>query len=524
MAAADEEDEVSKMVAPSAAAAVPKPIRGHLIGRQGTWQLHIDAAALRFVRQPPAASKESAKDDNESFVCSFDDTVGVGFISDGGCRSRYLCAFRYVRRPVAAPGRPSGPRQRSLVLFRIVQPADPPGVALVGRLCSQAVARSMGREPGPPGKRPLLVLLNPRSGQGRADKLFRETAEPLLEEAGLAHRLVRTESAGHATRLLRDSPAEELLSYSGLVIVSGDGLLYEALNGLAGRPDCLQLLRRLPFGVLPAGGGNAVAASLAHANGDCLDREFAVTAAFNLAKARPRPVDLALVEAASGASYLACLSVNYGLLAQVDLESERYRFLGGARFALAFGIRLAAPGGLRVYRARLSYLPAEVAEAKDAETADVSNDNGDDNNRKPLASLKRHLPASLSDPLPSNAGWVTEEADYLLVLASLHSHLATDNFYAPPCRPDDGRIYVTWVAAGVSKVDLLRMFLSVGDGGHFRAPAFRCAAARAFRLEPLDDGGPVCIDGETAPCEAMQVELLPRLGLALTPARIGITN
>lgn len=50
------------------------------------------------------------------------------------------------------------------------------------------------------------------------------------------------------------------------------------------------------------------------------------------------------------------LSVGWGLLADIDIESERLRALGGQRFAVWGVARLI---GLRTYKGKVSYLPYE---------------------------------------------------------------------------------------------------------------------------------------------------------------------
>lgn len=52
-----------------------------------------------------------------------------------------------------------------------------------------------------------------------------------------------------------------LKEWEGIVTVSGDGLLYEVLNGLFDRPDWEDAVR-MPIGVLPCGSGNALAGAV----------------------------------------------------------------------------------------------------------------------------------------------------------------------------------------------------------------------------------------------------------------------
>lgn len=70
----------------------------------------------------------------------------------------------------------------------------------------------------------LLLLINPNSGPGRALQTYRKHVSPLLAEAEVAHEVLVTERANHASDIARNL---DLKQYAGLVIISGDGLLYE---------------------------------------------------------------------------------------------------------------------------------------------------------------------------------------------------------------------------------------------------------------------------------------------------------
>lgn len=51
-------------------------------------------------------------------------------------------------------------------------------------------------------------------------------------------------------------------TFDRLVTVSGDGLVNEMINGIMKRKDCRRFVKAHPIGVIPAGSGNALAASL----------------------------------------------------------------------------------------------------------------------------------------------------------------------------------------------------------------------------------------------------------------------
>ncbi|PNJ88047.1 SPHK1 isoform 4, partial [Pongo abelii] len=106
---------------------------------------------------------------------------------------------------------------------------------------------------GPRGVLPrpcrVLVLLNPRGGKGKALQLFRSHVQPLLAEAEISFTLMLTERRNHARELVR---SEELGRWDALVVMSGDGLMHEVVNGLMERPDWETAIRK-PLCSLPAG-------------------------------------------------------------------------------------------------------------------------------------------------------------------------------------------------------------------------------------------------------------------------------
>jgi len=72
-------------------------------------------------------------------------------------------------------------------------------------------------------------------------------------------------------------------------------------------------------------------------------------------RGRTAPMDLVCVELAAGTTY-SFLSAGWGFISDVDIESEKLRWMGDTRFSLWSSYRLA---NLRLYRGRLSYLQAE---------------------------------------------------------------------------------------------------------------------------------------------------------------------
>ncbi|XP_019629056.1 PREDICTED: sphingosine kinase 2-like [Branchiostoma belcheri] len=210
-----------------------------------------------------------------------------------------------------------------------------------------------------PSRPTLLVLLNPFGGQGKAKQYFDDQVLPMMGEADVSISVVTTEYSGHAFDVVQTT---DLSSWGGIVVVSGDGLLYEVVNGLMSRPDWEQAIK-IPLGILPAGSGNGLCYSINYALGEPFEEDRMFHSTFVLLKAtmkgHTRPLDLMSVDTASQRRY-AFLSFQWGFSADVDIESERYRYLGGSRFLFGSLHNLMK---LRVYRGKLSFLPVEGVDA-----------------------------------------------------------------------------------------------------------------------------------------------------------------
>ena len=115
-------------------------------------------------------------------------------------------------------------------------------------------------------------------------------------------------------------------------------------------------------------------------------------------------------------SYIGFLAFTWAYIADVDLESEKLRFLGKLRTDVWALWRIIA---LRKYSARFSYLPPSQ------------------DNESPVS-----LPP-LDQPVPSN--WKTIESDsFLLFWAAQVSHASFDVHNSPNSKLQDG-LFRIWI-------------------------------------------------------------------------------
>ncbi|KAL3987333.1 frizzled 5/8 [Sarotherodon galilaeus] len=400
----------------------------------------------------------------------------------------------------------------------------------------------------------IMILVNPQSGRGQALQLFTGHIQGMLTEASVPYTLVITEHQNHARELVRKA---DLSQWDALVIMSGDGLLFEVINGLMEREDWQEAIQ-IPLGILPGGSGNALAASVHHYSQSppAWNEELLLSCGFMLCKGLVGPMDLVSVHLASKQRLFSFLSLAWGFVADVDIESEKYRHVGAIRFLMGTLVRLAS---LRVYQGRLAYLPVKEApklskgsfttnhppstpqhpslcsslpcqfipntspnqssrhgtnsnhntrtnSSNNAITTKRPQIESDTKTRAPVDSL---LP-DLDQPVPET--WtVVKEEDFVLVLAIYQSHLAEDLWTVPGAMADDGLIHLFYVTAGISRPALLRLFLAMEKGAHLACgcPHLVYEKVTALRLEPVTPQGMITVDGEVVEYGPVQAQIHP---------------
>jgi sphingosine kinase len=148
-------------------------------------------------------------------------------------------------------------------------------------------------------------------------------------------------------------------------------------------------------------------------------------AAFCIAKGKSCDLDLSRYET-SNKKYLSFLTFSWGIIADIDIESEVIHWMGATRFDL-WGVVCVAK--LRWYRAKFSYLPLVA----DTTTA--------------IVPPQIKMPA-LTEPVPSD--WSTVEDDFILFWATHVTHAGQNMHIAPAVRPHNGFFtimvvrYVAW--------------------------------------------------------------------------------
>jgi len=282
------------------------------------------------------------------------------------------------------------------------------------------------------------VLINPFGGGGVAPSRWKKL-HALVKPAGLTLEVIDTTHASHARELMATLPIDD---YHAICTVSGDGLVYEVINGLLSRDDGREAVQKLPLSPAPGGTGNGLFASICHKAGEPID---IIGAAFLLVKGKPTPLDLweyvrpATAEVAEHRLGWSMLSLSWGIISDVDLESEVLRWAGPLRLTLYALWRISF---LRRYSATLKYLDAASDEWK---TLDSSN-------------------------------WVG-------LWACNVPYMTETDFAAPGAGFDDGCVDIMCLV-GTSRWQALSMFLAMEEGKHIGGGGLEVLKAKAFRLDP----------------------------------------
>ncbi|VDO05981.1 unnamed protein product [Haemonchus placei] len=84
-------------------------------------------------------------------------------------------------------------------------------------------AGKRGTQSPPIGR--VLVFVNPKSGSGKSLATFRDRVEPKLKKNHIDYDVVITSGPNHAKSAIR--LRDDLGKYNGIIILSGDGLVFE---------------------------------------------------------------------------------------------------------------------------------------------------------------------------------------------------------------------------------------------------------------------------------------------------------
>jgi len=176
---------------------------------------------------------------------------------------------------------------------------------------------------GRPSK--LRVFINPVGGKRRGIKLF-NGCRGLFSSAGVELDVTVTRYAGHAGDCARTELFDDV---DGIVVVGGDGMLSEVLNGLHMREDKVRPI----VGLLPAGSTNTVVLTV-------MRNPNFNSAVLNIILGRKSYLDQGLIERRGKRPFYFSNFVGFGFFGDVIEHSEKYRWCGPSRYTYSGAINL----------------------------------------------------------------------------------------------------------------------------------------------------------------------------------------
>lgn len=287
-------------------------------------------------------------------------------------------------------------------------------------------------------ERKLTMVVNPHGGVKQARQIL-EQVRPIFEAAGVSLEVHETEYRNHAEELAREL---DLSGAYGLCAIGGDGTFHEVINGMMVRPES----ERLPIGILAAGSGNTFL--------DTCDLLDPLAAAEGMAQGRTRPIDLARVELSDQVRY-ACNIVGWGLVTDIGIRSEQYRWTGTSRYTIASAIEVLRG---RKRRARL-VIDGEVI-----------------------------------------------EDDFSFILGMNTKYTGKGMLMAPDADLTDGLIDLI-IVRSAPRLKILLMLPKVFDGSHIGSPLLEYRQVPGFELHP-EEPETLNIDGELRGTGSMKVTML----------------
>ena len=335
--------------------------------------------------------------------------------------------------------------------------------------------------------RKTFVIINPESGQGTAVNEWNTRVKPLLEDSGKFEYIQDpqiTTHKMHACKIGKDlsdrifNQNDDSLNF--LVILGGDGVVFEVLNGIyfnyKSPSEYLQILKRIVLCPLPCGSGNGLCFS-----GLCLANEpFTMNCALRLLiRQKTQEKDLGLIDFEKDNDFdpnppsrIFSLTISWGLVADVDINSEFLRrFFGEYRFSIY--------GFIKVIR-------------------------------------KKTYEGSLSWRTPPTHEDYHQEIypDYLTVYASLAPVAARTVVLDPFKSMCDGTLLVHRLLGNeISRIALVSALdeLALRRDHVKHIPGFDPIKTSSFELVPsLDSSAVIVVDGERLTKGPVKVRVLPR--------------
>lgn len=377
-------------------------------------------------------------------------------------------------------------------------------------------------------ERRILLLVNPKSGKGKAQSIFQNKIRPFIRNVlGWKLEKITTEHKGHATEIIRGA---DLNSYTMIGFIGGDGTIHEALQGLLNRTDWNQHVG-IPLVPFPVGTGNALARSIGITSID--------TALVALSKERRQKLDiLSIVQ--NETKIFSFLGVMHGALSSIDIESEGLRCCGDFRFAIG---ALRELFRMQSFKVKIAYLPymegptavspfggmqGTVSGVREPPVMSPSTSTGGHDTQQDTSPDRRGSETLTSGVLgdevldwfsksrgddfgPGN--WIMRcNYDTRLMAALNLPFIAEKTHFMPQAGLSDGALHlITTPTELCTRSQMLQLLLKSEKGQHLGLHGVHYRKIKGLIFSPEQNPSILTVDGEVVASDLISVEVLPRL-------------
>ena len=277
-----------------------------------------------------------------------------------------------------------------------------------------------------------LIIINPVSGQSKSLSIYKNIRKFLYQNLDIEELI--TLYSEHVDDYF-SKYLDRIIEKDLIIGIGGDGLLYHIINNIK-KYDIDIILSEIP-----TGSGNGFFKSLMNKSG----KEFSIENSVKLINFPViKNVDCMYIE---NLDLYSRLSISWGIISNIDIDTEWMRWLGHFRFDL---------GGIF----QVLYNPT--------------------------------YSGKLSFEIGRNKTII--ERDFSFVWAGNVSHASSDVTIFPDAKFNDNKIHLAFVYNDVSRIDLIKILLGLSDGSYLQHEKVHYFKVDKFNLETID--GKIVVDGE----------------------------
>lgn len=327
-----------------------------------------------------------------------------------------------------------------------------------------------------------IIFVNPHSGRGNSTLIFQKELLPLLKAREIEHQLVVSDQQASITKFIKKLTTDDINKLRSMIVVSGDGALHEIINAIMNRKDWRSTLN-IPIGIIPTGSGNGLAYTLIRQKYPNLKSgEEAVRICCEAAlQSESCKTDLVKLSFGQGLAAWSFLSIGWGLLSDIDIDSEWLRCLGELRFTI-YGLLRSIT--CRAYKGRLSFKVAKkhLDKTKESSSASTMYNSSDCQTKYSKLNMDQD-------------DWIHIEDNFSCLYAVYQSHISRVTNFSPKSTLTDRLIYLTYIRGSLNPCMAVRFLLKIKDGSHDTLPFVVVVPVTTFKFQPLERSK-VVVDGE----------------------------